>query len=518
MHRVVHRLRHTSESETDEAHVVNEGLGQRAARGALYTIAASVGGRAVGVIGTLILTRFLAPSVVGEVSDATILCMTAGWLTTFGWGQYAIVKGRGPDALEVTWHATLAFLVPSGVALALVVLFASRLTPLFDAPHAAVYVPGMAVAIFIRRIGAMPERVLARDLRLKGVGLMLGLGEVSYSVTAVGCAMAGLGGASMVVGNLVQSCAVVGILVGAAGVRSWLTPSRVSLARIKDMLRFGLPIGVGATLHQATRNWDNLAVSHFFGPGPTGAYNMAYNLADIPAVQVGEQVAQVILPSMTALPPERRPRALERATALLSIVIFPMAVGLGILAHPLVSLVLPANDWQEVAPLLVILASLSVFRPMTWVITGYMTAQEKTLQMSFIEMGKVVALLGGIVLLAPFGLRVAACAVGISFGVSALVGVALVVRDGVSARRMVSGFVQPLAACAVMAAACWGVDVALARMGVRAPGLVLAADLVVGAAVYVAAAAVLARETSRELLALVGGVLRRRRAATNLPG
>jgi hypothetical protein len=64
-----------------------------------------MGGRAVGVLGTLIMTRFLAPEVIGEVADATIICMTANWLTIWGFGQYAVVKGRGDDAKEVTFHA-----------------------------------------------------------------------------------------------------------------------------------------------------------------------------------------------------------------------------------------------------------------------------------------------------------------------------------------------------------------------------------------------------------------------------
>lgn len=61
-------------------------LAHKAARGALWTVISSMGGRAVGVLGTLVMTRFLAPEVIGEVSDATIICMTANWLTIWGFG------------------------------------------------------------------------------------------------------------------------------------------------------------------------------------------------------------------------------------------------------------------------------------------------------------------------------------------------------------------------------------------------------------------------------------------------
>src|SRR5688572_23825796 len=138
-------------------------LAHKAARGALWTIASSMGGRAVGVIGTLVMTRFLHPHQIGEVADATVLAMTANWISIWGFGQYAVVKGRGPDAAEVTWHATLAYLVLGLVALGAVALFGGQFAPVIHAPDAAMYVPGMALALYIRRIGVIPERVLTRQ-------------------------------------------------------------------------------------------------------------------------------------------------------------------------------------------------------------------------------------------------------------------------------------------------------------------------------------------------------------------
>src|SRR5512142_3524677 len=135
-------------------------LAHKAARGALWTVVSSMGGRAVGVIGTLVITRFLAPEVIGEVSDAAILTMTANWITIWGFGQYTVVKGRGDARAEVTWHATFFYLVLGIVSIGLVALLGGRLTPFVGAPDAAKFVPGMALAIFIRRIGAMPERIL----------------------------------------------------------------------------------------------------------------------------------------------------------------------------------------------------------------------------------------------------------------------------------------------------------------------------------------------------------------------
>jgi PST family polysaccharide transporter len=486
-------------------------LAHKAARGAAWTVISSMGGRAVGVLGTLIMTRFLHPDQIGEVSDATIIVMTANWLTIWGFGQYAVVRGRGPDAAEVTWHATVAYLVLGVLSLGLVALLGGQLAPFFDAPRAAAYIPGMALALFIRRLTAMPERVLTRQMKFRASGMAGMAGEMSYTITALSLAALGYGGWAIIIANIVQSTIMLIVLVRAAGFASWATPTRLRWSRFRDMLKFGVPLGVQGIAHNASRYWDNLAISHFFGPGATGNYNMAYNLADIPAIQVGEQIALVLMPSMAELPPERRPRALERASAMLSLLIFPLAVGLGLVAYPLIALILPDNDWQRVAPLLAILACLSVFRPITWVLSAYLEAECKTNRLMFLELGKVALLIGGIAALHRHGLEVASAAVGIAFGATALAGIALVLREGPSPRRLAAGFLQPLAACAVMAAAVWAAHRLLTFAGVSHPAVLLPVMIAVGGGVYVAAALAICRETSRDLIELARKA--RRRAA-----
>lgn len=484
-------------------------LAHKAARGALWTVLSSMGGRAVGVLGTLVMTRFLAPEVIGEVADATILVMTANWLTIWGFGQYTVVKGRGEHAAEVRWHATLFYVVLGILSLGSIAVLGGHLTPYFGAPDAARYVPGMALALFIRRVGAMPERVLTQNMKFRASGLSLALGELAYTISALAFAVGGYGGMAIVYANIFQSIVVVVILCVAAGFRSWATPTKFSWARVKDMLSFGVPLGIQGIAHQASRYWDKLTISHFFGTSAVGTYNMAYNLADIPAIQVGEQIALVLMPSMAELPPERRPAALERSSALLSLIIFPLAVGLGLVAYPLIALILPNNAWQEVAPLLAVLTCLSVFRPITWTLSAYLEAESKTNRLMLLELLKLALLVFGIAALAPFGLRAAASAVGVAFGVTAILGIAVVVHEGVSWRALAMGFLRPLAACAVMAAVVWLVGRGLVAVGLDRPAIQLVTEIVVGGAVYVLAAFVFAKRTAIDLLQLLKKALKK---------
>jgi lipopolysaccharide exporter len=486
-------------------------LANQTARAAALMIVAGLVARLVGVTGSLVMTHIVAPEVIGEAAVAYVIAATANSVSVWGFGQYLIVKGRGDDAPEVAWHVTVFQMVNGTIGLGLVALLGGYLTPFFGAPGAAAFVPGMALAVAIRRLGSVPEKFLVQDMKFRAIAVTLFVGETAYAITSVALASRGWGSNAVVVGNIVQASLITLLLISAAGVKRWTTPVRLRLERFRDMVRFGLPLAAESVAHNASREWSKLMMSRYFMPGPMALYNMAYNLADIPAVYVGEQIAQVLLPSMSKLPPERRPRALEKATALLSLIIFPLAVGLGVVARPLIRVGL-GPEWQEVAPLLMILAALSVFRPVTWVLSTYLEAQAQTGRLMVLEWIKVVILLVGIWQLSRWGIEWASVAVGLAFGFNAIAGAWIVAQDGPSPWRMTLGFVQPLICCLLMGIVVELVYVGLYQVGIDHQLVHLIAGIVSGAATYVVSALIICRATAKEFLGLLREVISRRRS------
>jgi PST family polysaccharide transporter len=236
---------------------------------------------------------------------------------------------------------------------------------------------------------------------------------------------------------------------------------------------------------------------------------MAYNLADIPAVQVGEQISGVLLPAMTGVDPADRKAALLRSTGLMALVVFPLAIGLGSVAPTLIRCIL--NDaWQGVAPLLTVLSVLSVVRPMAWGVSAYLASFSRTRTLMCLELLKLVLLFGCIVAFSSLGPVWTAASVGIAFGAQALVAIGLVIAtDGVPAWPLASALLRPLAACGVMAAAVLGVREGMIGSGVTAAKAILPVEIVVGALVYVAAAFAIAGPTARDFLRLLRRALKR---------
>jgi PST family polysaccharide transporter len=232
-------------------------------------------------------------------------------------------------------------------------------------------------------------------------------------------------------------------------------------------------------------------------------YNLAYNLADVPAIQVGEQIGDVLLPSFARIEDARRPAALVRSLGMLALVVFPLAIGLGAVAPTLVAAVFDAR-WRPLAPMLVLLSALSVTRPIGWAVESYLQAQERPRLILGLEAFKVLVL---VLLIATLG-RISplwTCgAVGVAFGAHALASLWVVRRvDGLPLWRSLGSLWPALAASAPMVAAVLAARHALLGSGVEKPFERLSVEVLAGALGYVLGALVIARKTTHELVVRV---------------
>jgi PST family polysaccharide transporter len=462
--------------------------------------------RLLGLVGTLIVTRFVNPDDYGEVTIAAVLVMTANQLSTVGLGQYLVSRpdaGR-PAAFHVTtFHVSLGVL-----ALGILLVAGRRLGPALDVPGMSRFLPGLALSTLLDRVAFVPERILVRDLRFGVVGAGRSAGEVAFTGVCVGLAATGWGASAIVFGNVARSVLRAGIFIAAVDRRDWLEPCRLTIRKTRELLAFGLPIAFGSLCAFASRRWDNLLVSRFFGPGPAGMYNLAYNLADVPAIHVGEQIGDVLLPSFARMDAERRPAALVRSMILLALVVFPLAVGLGAVA-PTVVAALFKPLWRPIGPMLVMLSALSVTRPLGWTVASYLQARQMPRVILGLEALKLVVMLLGIV---TFGTRspLWTCgAVGIAFAVHALASLWIVKRvDGVPLAPLFRGLGSALLACVPMVAAVLGTRFLLGSAGEGHPALALFLETLAGVLAYPPAALIIAPGGARDLLARVVDAVR----------
>jgi PST family polysaccharide transporter len=492
-------------------------LANQAMRGAFWNVAMSLVGRALSMVGTVMVTRYLAPEVIGEVQVATVLVISVHQLSLMGLGLNVVARPR--EGRDMILHVTLASLVPGVLLLGGMVLLRDRLALAFDAPAVVAYLPGMALAIVLDRVSLCPQWVLARDLRFKALGVMTATGDLIYPFVAVGLAAAGWGGHAIVVANVARVVARLCVLLPASGLGGWIGRFRPSWSRLRDVFRFGLPNGVADVARYASKNWDNLLVARLFGPAELGHYQLAYNLADVPSTHVGEQVSGVLLPSFARVSPERRREALARALRLMAMVMFPMTIGLAALSSSLVEAFLPPV-WAPVGPRLAILALFATTMPLSSTLGSYLQATDRAGTVMWMSLLRVGLVLGLMAVAGLVGGALRACAgAGLAFVIYSGLLLTFAARgDGVPARALAAHLAAPLLCCVPLAGAVVGIRAALDAAGLGVPLLSVVAELVAGAVAYAAAIRLFAPALLRELLTSVRRALPSRQERRDAAG
>lgn len=482
-------------------------IAKKAVRGVAWNMTTGVGARVLQLIGTLVLTRFIAPSEYGEVYAAVISVSAAHQLSYFAFGQYLIA--RKSPAEEAFQAATLHLLLG---AAAMLVVFALRgpIGAMVDAPAMGRFVPGLILASMLERVRYVPQRLLVRELRFRTVAINNSVGELTFTATALAFAPS-LGGAAIVAGTIARSSLLAVLYLWQCPRESWLVWSPLEMKTARAMFNYGAPLMVASVADAATTRWDNLILSRMFGTAVMGRYNLAYNLAETPVSYVAEHIGDVLMPSYALMERGQRQSAVMRAAGLMAIVIAPLGVGLGAVAPSVVDAFFDPR-WSSMAPMLAILSVMTVFRPMSWSAIAYLQAEEHTRPLMVLSFLRAVLLLGLVATFAYFGGPLAACtAAGIAFFGHGVLTVYVTGRlTGLPVLGYLMGVFRALLCCVPM----YG-SVTLMHWGLWALGspsvVSLPVEVLTGAVSYVAAVFVIDRSSARQLVGMARDIVKRRR-------
>jgi PST family polysaccharide transporter len=463
-----------------------------------WAVGTGIATRGIGLFTTLLLTAYMSPQQAGSVNVAFTLVSTVSVLTTVGVGQY--VASQRQPLPRVAYNAFLLHTGLGVLGLLAVLLFRRQAAEAFDAVSGVAFIPALALSILLERIQYVPERVLAAHMRFRQLSIIRSLSELLYCAGAIVGALCGLGPWAIVLGNLCRQMRFA-VTLRYTPPAEWLVRERPDRALLRVLVRFGLPIMVALIAGFATRRWDNLMVAHFYGTAAVGLYNLSYNLAEIPAVQIAEVTGDVLAPALARLEAADRRQTAVRMAEALALMVFPLAIGLALVA-PTVSRLLPGR-WAGITPYLIGLSTLSLSRPVSVLMGVYLLALRRTIPSAVLQGVQVVLLLGTLLLcgaLFPAQPAAACWAVSLAFLVGSALAVAVLSRvDQVSSWQLVRAHLLPVPALIFMALAVKGLDLGLSRLALHLPPLAhLALQVICGGAAYLAGvAATLPSEVQR---------------------
>jgi len=325
-------------------------IGRTLARGSAWMIGFRLLDRSVGLISMLVLARVLTPADFGLVAMATAMI---AFIELFGWLglDIALIQRSGATREHFDSAWTMNVLIGALVALALLASAwplawfygDARLTPLVAFLGLGPLVQGcenIGVVAFRKELNFDREFrfLLSKRLLAFALTVAIALWLRSYWALAIG----------MVCGRLA------GVAISYA-----LHPFRPrwSLARAGDLLHFSVWLVVQNLFVFFKDRAPDLIIGKLAGAHALGVWSLANELSNLVGTELIMPMNRAALPTYSKLAEDRSALAAAylSATALIAVLVMPLIVGLAAVA-PLVVAVLLGPQWQQVGPLISLLA------------------------------------------------------------------------------------------------------------------------------------------------------------------
>ncbi|MEN1927997.1 lipopolysaccharide biosynthesis protein [Luteimonas sp. MJ250] len=498
-------------SNEELAHVDSSKVGSLARKGAVWSVIQIVVRNVVSIGSTAMLARLLAPDdygLIGMVATLTALLLVFSDMGL----SWATIQRRELTQAQVS----NLFWINVGAGLALWLacsVVAPVMAQFYEREELRLVTMVLGASFLVGGLSVQPFALLKRRMDFRTVARIEIAAGVVAAVTAIACALAGLGYWALVIQGLAGQLARAALSIPASRIRLQ-APAKDSGTR--SMVGFGGLLAVNGLLIYLSRNLDSVMIGKVWGTEQLGYYDRAYFLMLLPSMLATGALANLMVPSLSALQDERERfgDAYRRALRMVAFVGCPMAAGLALVAPEAVRLVY-GEKWLPVVPILVWLSLAGITQPI-YNTTGWLFTAAGKAKLYF-----AVTLLNAIALTIAFywGVKKGAVGVAMAYGVTmglVLLWPAMWVAHRAAGLRLIQSVKELLPIMVAVA----GMGVAAVLAGKFAEqaqlgwGWVLSAKIVVGVLVYgLLASVLLSQVLRRDLYPMLPARLRKGQSA-----
>ena len=333
-------------------------LTRKALSGAGWSASSTGIRQALSFASVAILAPLLGPEAYGLLGMATLLTNFLSQFRDLGTTSAVIQRPFVSDRLLSSLFWVNCGL---GAGLCLISLAASvAVAAFFHEPKLAPIVQALAASFCLSSCGTMHYALLSREMAFDKIAIVDLCSAVAGYCVSIPAALAGHGVWSLVFGNLTSAATSTALYWTMC---RWRPSWQFDRAEVRSVTRFSLNLSGFGILNYFSRNADNLIVGKYLGSVQLGYYQMAYNLMLYPIQNISSVLSQVLFPAFSKIQDdnERFRSAYIRASMLTALLTFPVMAGMGMVADPLIRVVL-GGKWLPVILLLQIFAPVGLLQ------------------------------------------------------------------------------------------------------------------------------------------------------------
>ncbi|NMA23592.1 MAG: lipopolysaccharide biosynthesis protein [Spirochaetales bacterium] len=306
------------------------------------------GTQGIQFIVQIILARLLLPEMYGTVALVTVFITLAQVFVQSGLGT-ALIQKKEADNVDFSsvFYLSLGL---AGVLYTLLFIFAPVISRFYHDAELIPVLRVLGIILFFGAVNGIQNAWVSRHMMFKEL-FKRSIGALLISGTAgIIAAYAGLDIWALVIQQLTNQAAVTVIMWFTV---KWRPIRAFSLDKVKALFSFGWKLLLSSLLDQLYRDLRTLVIGRIYSSSTLGFYNKGEQFPKIIVSNINGSIQAVMLPALSAHQDDRqRVKAMmRRAIKTSSFIMFPMMVGMAVVAEPMVRLLL-TEKWLPAVPFL----------------------------------------------------------------------------------------------------------------------------------------------------------------------
>jgi PST family polysaccharide transporter len=331
-------------------------LRRRVIQGMAWRTFVDIGEMLLQIVFTAILARILTKSDFGLVAMALLVNRFLASMTQIGFGT-AIIQSQDIKKEQISAIFYINAIINFFVSL-VCFLGAPLAAGFFNEADLIPLIRLLAWVIFIDSFG-FPQILLQKKLKFGGFSLLEISTMLITNILAIILALRGYGLWALAIKFFLSH---VLFAIGIWFMSDWF-PGRPNFKGIRKLFEFGLHMLGSKICNYFSQNLAAIIIGKFIGVETLGSFNIAYNLAIVPAQKIQSILTAVLTPAFSAIQSNLANFKQKFFESLYSLgtIYLPLMIGLSVVAPNFV-ITLYGSKWKEAGLFLVFLAPIGLFK------------------------------------------------------------------------------------------------------------------------------------------------------------
>ena len=333
-------------------------LKQSVIKGIAWRSTVDISNLILQIVFTAILARLLTPADFGIVVMALLFIRFVKMMTQIGFGT-AIIQSQDITQAQIS----AIFLIQICIA-CFISLFCYLAAPLaanfFNQSKLTELIHILTWVVLINSF-AFPQIILQKKMQFGGSSILEMFSMMVSNIIGITMAFKGYGIWSLVFRQMTQAIIfTIGIWI----IAKWI-PVKPQFTGLKKLFNFGLYMLGSKIFHYFSQNLAAIIIGKFIGAETLGAFNIAYNLAIVPAQKIQSILTTVLTPTFSQIQNDitNLKNTFFISLFTLGIVFIPLMLGLSAISNNLV-LIVYGEQWQQAGVFLSLLAVVGLLKGM----------------------------------------------------------------------------------------------------------------------------------------------------------